>query len=200
MPLSMATPLILTDPGFLFTADLASTLPTMAALASSYDADTWPVAWKAVGATEDGSQFSYEMTVEPITVAELFNAVAYSPTGVTASIGFAMADFTLHNLARAMNAPASNITTVSGATTTLSSKLAPPTPSQIKRRMIGWESLDHTLRLIGTQCLQGGTIQASMQRAPSKAAIATTWNFEQPAAGDAFNFYAAGTGRLGVGA
>lgn len=200
MPLTMGTPLILTDPGFLFTADLASTLPPMVAAGSSYDADVWPVAWKAVGPTEDGSQFNYEMTVEPITVAELFNAVAYSPTGVTISLGFTMVDFTLHNWARAMNAPATNITTVAGTGATLSSKLAPPTPSQIKRRMVGWESLDHTLRLIGYQCLQGGQIQASMQKAPAKAGIATTWNFEQPAAGDAFNFWAAGTGRLGVGA
>ena len=57
MPLgSVATPLILTDPGYLFTADLASTLPTMAAAGSSYAADAWPVALKAVGATEDPSR------------------------------------------------------------------------------------------------------------------------------------------------
>lgn len=198
MPLTMATPLILTYPGFLFVADLASTLPTMAALASTYDADTWPVAWRPWGATEDGSQFNYEMKVEPITVAELFNAVAYSPTEVSTSISFASVDWTLMNFARAMNAPTSNVTTVSGAGVTLSSKLAPPTPSQIRRRMIGWESLDHTLRMVGYQCLQGGAIQASFKKAPDKAAIAMTWNFEQPATGNAFDFWAAGTGRLGA--
>lgn len=197
MPLSTATPLILTDPGFLFIADLASTLPPMVAAGSSYDADVWPVAWRAVGATEDGSEFNYEMSVEAIEVAELFNAVAYSPTGVTASIGFAMVDYTLQNLARAMNAPSTNVTTASGTAATLSSKLAPPTPSQIKRRMIGWESLDHTLRFVAYQCLQGGSISSSFKKAPDKAAIATTWNIEQPAAGDSFNFWAAGTGRLG---
>lgn len=197
MPLSMATPLVLTDPGFLFLAPLASTLPTMAAVGSSYDADTWPAAWKPVGATEEGSEFSYEMNVEPITVAELFNAISYTPTEVSTSLSFAMADYTLHNLAKAFNAPSSNVTTVSGATTTLSSKLAPPTPSQIIRRMVGWESLDHTLRLIGYQCLSSGSITSSYQRA-SKATIATTWNFETPAAGNPFEFYAAGTGRLGT--
>ncbi len=197
MPLTMATPLVLSDPGFLFTADLASTLPTMAAVASTYDADAWPVAWKAVGATEDGSQFTYEMKVEPITVAELFSAISYAPTEVNISLAFTFTDITLNNIARSMNAPATNITTVSGAAATLSSKLAPPTPSTIKRRMIGWESLDHTLRLIGTQTLQGGAMQASFKRAPDKAGLATTWNFEQPASGDAFNFYAAGVGRLG---
>lgn len=198
MPLTMATPLVLTDPGFLFVADLASTLPTMAALASTYDLDTWPAAWKPWGATEDGSQFNYEMKVEPITVAELFNAISYSPTEVSTSLSFAAADFTLLNMAKSMNAPATNVTTVSGATVTLSSKLSPPTPSQIKRRMIGWESLDHTLRMIGYQCLQGGAIQANFKKSPDKATIAMTWNFEQPTSGDAFNFWAAGVGRLGV--
>jgi hypothetical protein len=197
MSLTMATPLTLTDPGFLFIAPLASTLPTMAAAGSTYDADTWPVAWVAVGATEDGSEFNYEMKVEPITVAELFYAVQYAPTEVATSISFAMADFTLHKLRRALNAPTSNVTTVSGTGATLSSKLAPPTPSQIVRQMIGWESLDHTLRLIGTQCLNGGTMSTKFKKSPDNASISTTWNFEQPSTGDAFDFYAAGVGRLG---
>lgn len=198
MPLTMATPLILTDPGFLFTAPLASTLPTMAAAGSTYDADAWPAAWKPWGATEDGSEFNYEMKVEPITAAELFNAIQYAPTEVSTSLSFVSIDYTLHNLARSMNAPSSNVTTVSGTGATLSSKLAPPTPSQIIRRMVGWESLDHTLRMIGTQTLQGGSMTTSFKRAPDKAGIAMTWNFEQPLTGDAFDFYGAGTGRLGT--
>ncbi|AGL19500.1 hypothetical protein [Actinoplanes sp. N902-109] len=197
MSLTMTTPYVLKDPGFLFSADLASSLPAMVAAGSNYNDDIWPVAWKPWGATEDGSQFSYEMTVEPITVAELFNAIEYAPTGVTTSLAFASTDFTLNNLARSMNAPSSNISTVSGSAATLSSKLSPPTPSQIKYRMIGWESLDHTLRFVGYQCLQGGQIQASFQKAPNKAAIAMTWNITQPAIGDPFNFWAAGVGRLG---
>ncbi len=198
MPLTMATPLVLADPGFLFVADLASTLPTMAGAGSTYDADVWPVAWKPAGATEDGSEFSYELEVEPITVAELFHAIQYAPTGVSSSLSFVMVDYTLTKMSWAMNAPSTNITTVSGTGATLSSKLAPPTPTQIKRRMIGWESLDHTMRLIGTQCLNSGTMSTSFKKAPSIAGIATTWNFEQPAAGDSFNFYAAGVGRLGA--
>jgi hypothetical protein len=198
MSLTMATPLILTDPGFLFLAPLASTLPTMAAAGSTYDADTWPVAWKAVGATEDGSEFNYEMKVEPITAAELFNAIQFAPTEVSTSLSFTMLDYTLHNLRRSMNAPTSNVTTVSGTGATLSSKLSPPTPSQIVRCMVGWESLDHTLRLVGTQCIQGGSMTTAFKRSPDKAGIAVTWNFEQPASGDAFNFYGSGVSRLGA--
>lgn len=196
MPLSQATPLLLREPGFLFHAVLGSTLPPMVATASTYDADVWPVAWIPYGPTMEGSTFSNTQNVEPIRVAELFEAVAYSVTEVTTSIAFAVANYTLHNLRRAMNAPAAAVTTASGATTTLSSKLDPPDPETIVRCMIGWESLDHTMRMIGYQCINGGELQSSFGRGTA-ASIASVWNFERPTATKAFSFWGAGVARLG---
>ncbi|MBC9003680.1 hypothetical protein [Micromonospora aurantiaca (nom. illeg.)] len=198
MPLSQATPLLLREPGFLFSALLASAEPLHAAAGSSYDADPWPVAWIPWGPTLEGSVFGHATNVEPVRVAELFEAVAYSVTEVTTTLAFAVTNFTLHNMARAMNAPSSAVTTVSGTGATLSSKLEPPDPETIVRRMIGWESLDHTLRLVGRQCLNGGEIQSNFARGATPAGIATVWNFERPASGKAFAFYGAGTGRLGA--
>ncbi|MBM0275094.1 hypothetical protein [Micromonospora tarensis] len=197
MPLTQATPLLIKEPGFLFHAPLASTEPTNAAAGSTYDADAWPVAWVPLGPTQEGSAFSYSMNIEAIRVAELFDAVAYSVTEVTTTLAFAMTNYTLHNLRRAMNAPSSAVTTVSGTAATLSSKLEAPDPSEIVRSMIGWESLDHTLRLVGRQCLNGGELQSTYGRAAA-AGIATVWSFERPAAGKAFAFYGAGTARLGA--
>lgn len=197
MPLSQATPLLIREPGFLFSALLASTEPTHAALGSTYDADTWPVAWVPWGPTAEGSVFSYNTTVEPIRVAELFDPIAYSVTETGATLAFAVTNFTLLNMARAMNAPSSAVTTVSGATTTLSSKLEPPDPEAIIRRMIGWESLDHTMRFVGRQAINSGEMQINFQRGGA-ANMATTWTFERPAASKAFAFYGAGTARLGV--
>jgi hypothetical protein len=197
MPLSQATPLLLREPGFLFAALLASTEPTYAAAGSTYDADTWPVAWIPWGPTMEGSTFSNSQNVEPIRVAELFEAVAYSVTDVTTTIAFAVANYTLHNLRRAMNAPTSAISTVSGTGATLSSRLDPPEPETIVRCMIGWESLDHTMRMVGRQCINGGELSSTFGRGTA-ASIATVWNFERPAVGKSFSFYAAGTGRLGA--
>lgn len=196
MSLSQATPLLIREPGFLFHAILGSTEPLHAALASTYDADTWPVAWVPWGPTMEGSVFSNTQNVEPIRVAELFEAVAYSVTEVNTTIAFAVADYTLHNLRRALNAPTSLVTTVSGAAATLSSKLEPPDPETIVRCMIGWESLDHTLRMVGRQCINGGEMQSAFARGTA-ASIATVWNFERPAASKAFAFYGAGVARLG---
>jgi hypothetical protein len=196
MPLTQATPLLLKEPGFLFHAPLASTEPTFAAAGSSYDADAWPVAWVPLGPTQEGSVFSNAQNVEPIRVAELFDAVAYSITEVSTSLAFAMTNYTLHNIRRAMNAPTSAVSTVSGTAATLSSKLEPPEPDAIVRCMIGWESLDHTLRLVGRQCINGGEMQSTFGRGTA-AGLATVWNFERPAAAKAFTFYGAGVARLG---
>lgn len=195
MSLSYATPLLLTDPGYLFWAPLGSTLPTMAALASTYDADTWPVAWIPLGATEDGTRFSYETSVEPVRVAEFFDPIRYATTERSGSISFSLTNFTLNTVKRVYNG--GTLSTVSGATTTLSSKYVLPTPGNEVRAMIGFESLDHTFRIIMYQSINSGTIESAFQRAPAKALLPCTFSFEVPTSGIPIEMYAAGVGRLG---
>jgi hypothetical protein len=196
MSLSTATPLILTDPGFLFWAPLATTEPTHIAAASTYDADTWPVAWIPLGATEDGSEFNYETKVEAVSVAELFDPVRWSTTERSGSIGFNLASYHLNAVKRVMNG--GTIATVSGTGVTLSSSYVPPAPGAEVRCMIGWESLDHTVRLICYQCINGTTIKMEMKKAPSFTSLPVVFNFEVPSSGNPFKLYAAGTARLGV--
>ncbi len=204
MSLVTATPNILTDPGFLFIAPLNSTEPTHAVLTSTYDADAWPAAWINLGATEDGSEFSYETKVEPVSVAEFFDPIRYSTTERSGSIAFNMADVTLKNLSRALNSgigtaaanPAS-ITTVSGAAATLSSVFTPVAPGSEVRCMIGWESLDHTMRLVAYKCINGGSVKITNKKAPALATLAVNFQFEVPSNGIPFKLYAAGTVRLG---
>lgn len=196
MSLSTATPLILTDPGFLFWAPLASTEPTHAALASTYDADTWPVAWIPLGATEDGTEFNYETKLEAVSVAELFDPVRWSTTERSGSIGFNLASFHLNAVKRVLNG--GTIATVSGTGATLSSSYVPPAPGSEVRCMIGWESLDHTVRLIAYQCINGTTVKMEFKKAPSYTVLPVVFNFEVPSSGNPFKLYAAGTNRLGT--
>lgn len=191
-----ATPLIMTDPGYLFWAPAGTATPTMTAAGSKFT-DAWPVAWINMGATEDGSELSFSTSVEPIRVAELFNPVAYSVTEQSSSMSFSLADYTLYSLKRAWNGVAP--TTVSGSTTTLISKLSPPTPAQIVRCAIGWESLDGTLRMVAPQTINGSEINSAFKKAPDNALIPCQFNFEIAAGNTTpFDIYAAGTARLGV--
>lgn len=192
MPPVVATPTLLTDPGFLWWAPLLSTEPT-GTVAGSVFTDAWAAAWLPVGATEEGSTFSYEINVEPITVAEFLDPVRQVTTERSGSIAFAMASWTLTNLKRAMNGGAL-VVTGTGATT--KTTFEPPDPGSEVRAMIGWESLDATARLVCRQCINAGSIESTFAKAPDKALIACEFRFEVPASGaKPFHFEAAGVPR-----
>ena len=195
MALSTAVPNILTDPGYLLIAPLASTVPTNT-VAGSVFTDSWDAAWLSLGATEEGSTFAYSSTVEPIQVAEFFDPISYRTTERGGSIAFALADFTLTNFRRAVNGGAAVLAATSGSGATTLGTLEPPDPGDEVRVMVGWESLDNTVRLICHQCLQGGEISTAFQRAPEKALIACTFQMEVPSSGKPWTMYSAGANRL----
>jgi hypothetical protein len=190
-PTAVATPTLLTDPGYLFWAPIGSTEPTGTVVGSVFT-DAWPAAWLPVGATEEGSQFSYEINVEAVTVAEFFDPVRQVTTERSGSFSFSMASWTLTNLKRAMNGGA---LTVTGATTTTKTTFEPPDPGSEVRAMIGWESLDNTARLVCRQTINAGTIESAFAKAPDKSLIACEFRFEVPTAAKPFMFSAAGVAR-----
>lgn len=196
-PTAVATPLLLTDPGYLFGAPLGTTEPTNT-VAGSVFTDAWAAAWIPLGATRDGSQMSYQINVEAVSVAEFFDAIKFVTTSRAGSFGFDMADFDLHSLKRAYNGGMGAITATSGTGATTLAKIEPPDPGSELRIMLGWESLDNTLRLICRQTIQGGQVQNSFAKAPAFASVPALFNFEVPAAAKPFSFYSAGVARLGA--
>lgn len=195
MPVTLAVPNILTDPGYVMWAPLATAEPTNTVAGSKYT-DSWPVGWLNLGATDDGSKFDYTTKVEPVEVAEFFDPIRYSTVSREGSFAMALADYTLNSWKRAMNG--GTLATVSGTGATLLSSYVPPTPGNEVRAMLGWESLDATLRIIVYQCINGSKIESAFKRAPDKALIPVEFQFEVPASGLPWKMYAAGTARLGT--
>lgn len=191
-----ATPNILTDAGYLFIAPLASTMPTNTVTASKF-ADAWPAAWLSLGATSEGSEFSYSSTVEPVRVAEFFDPIKYFTTERGGTIAFNLASFTLSNYRRALNGGIAAITTTGVAGSELGT-LEPPDPGGEVRAMIGWESLDSTVRLICRQAIQGGEITSAFRKAPDMAVIPCTFSLEVPTGAKPWVMYSAGTARAGA--
>lgn len=192
---TIATPNILTDPGYLFWAPLLTAEPTNTVAGSKFT-DSWAAAWVPLGATEEGSSLAWSQTVEPTRVAELFDPVRYSVTEQGGRIAFSLSDWTLNNLKRAMNGGA--VTVVSGTGATTLAKYEPPEPSEIVRCMIGWESLDSTVRLIARQCINAAEIESAFRKAPDKALLPCEFNFERPSGAKSFTVYSAGTARQGT--
>lgn len=196
MPVTLAPPFVLTDPGFLLWAPLASSEPANTVVGGVFT-DSWPVAWINLGATEEGSEFAYQVTIEPIKAAEFFDPIKYATTEREGSFAFNLMDYTLNNVKRVFNG--GTLATVSGAGTTLLSSYVPPTPGSEVRAMLGWESLDRTLRIICYQTLNGGEVKSAFKRAPSKAVLPCKFMFEVPSGtGIPWKKYAAGTARVGV--
>jgi hypothetical protein len=195
MTLSTATPSILTDPGFLLIAPLGSTVPSNT-VAGSVFTDSWDVAWLSLGATEDGSELSYASTVAPINVAEFYDPISLRTTERHGTIAFSLANWTLTNYRRALNGGTAALTATSGSGATALYNMSPPTPGSEVRAMIGWESLDHTVRFVGYQCFSGGEIRTAFKKAPAVAAIPCTFNFEIPSSGKPFDIWGAGATRV----
>lgn len=191
-PAAVATPNLLVDPGWLFWAPLGTPEPTHTVTGGVFS-DAWPAAWLPLGATVEGSTLSYETTTEAMTVAEIFDPVKYATTGRSGSLAFALAQFSLTNLKRAMNG--GTITTTGTGATTMNS-FAFPTPGQETRAMLGWESSDSTVRIIILQALNSGTVEMAFQKAPDFTRIPFEFNMELPAgASQPFKPYSAGVAR-----
>lgn len=191
MPAAVATPNLLSDPGWLFHAPLGTALPTNTVAGSKFT-DTWTT-WLPLGATVEGSTLSYETSVEAMTVAELFDPVKFATVSRSGSLAFALADFTLTNLRRALNG--GTITTTGSAATSMNSYTL-PTPGNEVRSMLGWESQDSTVRIIVLQALCSGTIEMAFQKAPDFTRIPMEWSMEVPnGSAQPFNIYTAGVAR-----
>lgn len=193
-PPAVATPTILTDAGYLFIAPLASTVPANT-VAGSVFTDAWPVAWLPLGATEDGSTFHYETNVDPILVAEFYDPIKYATTNRSGNFAFNLANFALSNYRRALNGGVAALTATSGSGVTALYTVAPPALGSEVRCMVGWESLDNTLRFVGYQMIQGGAVESVFKKAPDKAVIPCTFNMEIPVSGVPFNLFSAGVAR-----
>jgi hypothetical protein len=195
-PAAVATPVLLTDPGYLFGAVLGTAAPTNT-VAGSVFTDAWAAAWVPLGATAEGSTFGYSSEVEPISVAEFFDPIRYATVSRAGSMAFALASYTMQNLKRALNGGMGVIAPTSGTGATALYTVEPPDPGSELRIMLGWESLDNNYRLVMRQCLQGGEMSSEFKKAPAFATIPCTFQFEVPTVGKPFSAYGTQT-RLGV--
>lgn len=192
--ITVPKPTVLTDPGFLWIAPVATAAPTNTVTAGKFS-DAIAAAYIPLGATTEGSTFSYASTVEAITAAELFDVVKYVTTGRQGSIAFNLMNYTLSNYRRALNGGIAALAAVGVAGSELTT-LEPPTPGQEVRSAILWESTDSTLRLLIRQTLQGGELSSAFQKAPSVAAIPCTFSMEVPDVGQVWTMWAAGLTRV----
>lgn len=161
-------------PGYLYIADIGTTEVTDLVTAWT----TVSANWKALGYTDAGSTFNYQLQTSPVDVAEELDPVSVQSTGRTASLSFALSEITATNLMRATNATTGYITAGSGIVT-----FEPPDLGTEVRRMLGFESEDHTERWVFRQCFQTGQAQIQRQKGANNATISMEFTLEKPVSG-----------------
>lgn len=180
-------PNVLVSAGFLLWAPIGTAVPTNTVLGGVFT-DAWPAAWLELGATDEGKTFSYEISVEPIEVAEFLDPVRFETVSRQGSMAFALADYTLTNVQKVMNG---GTLAVTGVAPNELSTFTPPDPGEEVRAMIGFESLDNTFRLVLHQTINGSTIESQFQKPPQKALLPAEFQMEIPVGSTApFSMYA----------
>lgn len=191
MPNSTALPTLLSDPGFLFWAPLGTAIPTHTVTGGVFT-DAWPVGFINLGATADGTDFSYNLTTAPVYAAEFLDPIKVATTARSGSMAFELMSSTAANLKKVLNGATTTVTGTTGSTLT---KVTPPTPGAEVRAMIGWESLDATVRIIAYQCINSGAIKINFKKGPVQTTLPCIFEFEVPAGGQPFEAWTAGTAR-----
>lgn len=160
-------------PGLLYDAPLGTALPAdhVAPLAAAY---------KPIGYTSEGSEFSYEISTDPVEVAESLDPVLYASTGRNGTVAFAMAQNTVLNLTRSFNG---GTVTATGTGATAGFKYVPPEPGQEVRRVLVWDAEDKQERWVFPQVFQGGSVQIARRKGSDKATLPVEFRLERPAAG-----------------
>jgi hypothetical protein len=151
----------------------------IASLGSSEPVDlstAWPEAWVPLGYTEEGSEFSYELSTEAIEVAEELDPVSTVTVGRNITVAFASAEPTVENLKTALNG--GTITTGTGIVT-----FEPPDLGTEVRVMIGFETEDAKARYVWRQCFQTGTVSIQRRKGAAKATLPMEFTVEKPATG-----------------
>lgn len=164
---------VIFGPGTLRVAPIGTAEPASASATPN-------AAFRLVGYTEEGSAFDYELSNEPIEVAEEFDPIAYATTARRASVTFQMAEVTKANLALALNAGADYVDN--------SVPFEPPDPGDEVRCMILWDG-DNGQRWLYRRCFQGDSISVQRRKAPQKALIPVTFRLEKPTGLAPFKVY-----------
>lgn len=186
--------LLLRGPGIFYSADLGTAEPSATVTAGKFSTAAWGGAWLPVGSTDDGHEFSDAADFEGVTVAESSYDIQTVTTGRTATWSCSLAEINKTNLMLALNGgTATVVSATAGAEMTT---VTPPTVGSEVRKMIGWQSEDDTVRLIGYSVVQVGSLGVAFRKGADKATLTLEFRLNKPASGDPYKIFLAGSGRV----
>lgn len=162
---------VLLGPGRIYIAAVSATDPANASAVLP------SASWTPLGYTEDGSEFTFEVSTEDVEVAEEIEAIKVVATGSSTSVTFEFAERTITNVAMALGL---------GATTTSGPLEPSTTQTPIK---IVWDSDEApsaaNRRWLFRSCVPSGSVSFSQRKSPQKRSVPVTFRCSKASNGDA---------------
>ena len=173
-------------PGHLWVGSLSATDPTDATtpLDASED-DGADGKWVPIGYTDQGATFTYNVTSEPVEVAEELEEIARRRVRAETSIAFAMAETTARNLVLALN----------GGLVANPTSIEPIDADEEQRVKLIHETVTGA-RWLFRKAYNTGGIEIQNQKAPAKRLIPVTFSIEKPDVGKPWVVFPSETGAL----
>lgn len=161
---------VLVGVGRLYMAPIGTTEPVSSSAAL-------PSAWIPIGYTDQGHEFTTDITQEPIEVAEEVDPIRYENTRRISSVTFEMAQATRSRLAMVLGRGAVEADSAAG--------LEPPTAGAEVGVMLVWDSDEDpttsaNVRWIYRQAKPSGSVTIAHRKSPQKVLIPVTFNLEKP--------------------
>lgn len=191
MPYTIADPNLLKEAGGLMWAPLGTSLP-LNTVAGSVLTDTWPAGWVSLGKTAAGSKISDNATSADYESAEDYTPLDSATSKRVVQVSFNLLNFTAGNLAKALNGA---VTTVTGSGATLLTQVDAPAPQSEVPCMLGWESLDNTVRFVARKVRNQGNLDVQTGKAPNMGQVMWVGNCSKPSGSPTYSWFFAGASR-----
>jgi hypothetical protein len=169
-------------PGTLFYADPGTAFPDYTVASSVFSVNTW-TGWTQWGITKEGSEWTIDVSQDPIQAAEYLDDIDQASTGRVVSAKFEVMNMTAALMVRALNRP--NPTTV-GSGTTKRTTVKMPALGAEQFAMIGWQSTDDTERIVGPNVMQIGSMTVNRKKGADVATMTLEFKLFPDATGEPY--------------
>lgn len=145
--------------------------------------------WFQLGITKGGSEFTYDLSQDPIQAAEYLDDIDQVTTGRVVTMKFELMRINATNVARALNRP-TPVTT--GAGSTLRTTVKAPALGGEQYCQIGWQSQDDTERIVMLNAFQIGSLTIARKKGADVGTLPVEFKGFPDSNGDPFIYDAAG--------
>lgn len=173
----------------MFYADPGTAFPDYTVASSVFSVNAW-TGWTQWGITKDGSEWTIDVSSDPIQAAEYLDDIDQVSTGRVVSVKFEIMNVTQALVVRALNRP-TPATVGSGTTKRTTVKM--PGLGLEQYSMIGWQSTDDTERIVGPNCLQIGSMTVPRKKGADVASMSLEFKLFPDATGEPYYHDFAGT-------